>query len=66
MFFALIGFVVAQFGPKVLGPLAIVVAALYTGLFIHIFVTYGLPLAAARVNIIDFLRGAKKAMLTAL
>jgi Na+/H+-dicarboxylate symporter len=63
--FALIGIVVAQHGPKVLGPLAVVVAALYTGLFLHIFVTYGVVLAAARISIVDFLRGAKEAMLTA-
>ena len=63
--FALIGYVVAKYGPKVLGPLAIAVVALYVGLFIHIFVTYGGILAAFRLSIIKFLRGAKEAMLTA-
>lgn len=63
--FALIGFVTAKYGPGVLGPLAIVVVALYVGLFLHIFLTYGSLLAIARVNIIDFLKGAKEAMLTA-
>jgi len=63
--FALIGYVVAMYGPKVLGPLAIAVVALYVGLFIHIFVTYGSFLAAFRLNIIKFLKGAKEAMLTA-
>ncbi len=47
--FALIGYVVAKYGPKVLGPLAIAVIALYVGLFIHIFVTYGGILAAFRL-----------------
>ncbi len=63
--FALIGYVVAKYGPKVLGPLAIAVIALYVGLFIHIFVTYGGILAAFRLNILKFLKGAKEAMLTA-
>lgn len=63
--FALIGYVVAKYGPKVLGPLAIAVVALYVGLFIHIFITYGGILAAFRLNIIKFLKGAKEAMLTA-
>jgi Na+/H+-dicarboxylate symporter len=63
--FALIGYVTAKYGPGVLGPLAIVVIALYTGLILHILVTYGSLLAAAKISIIDFLRGAKEAMLTA-
>ncbi len=63
--FALIGYVVAKYGPKVLGPLAVAVIALYVGLFIHIFVTYGGILAAFRLNILKFLKGAKEAMLTA-
>ncbi len=63
--FALIGYVVAKYGPKILGPLAIAVVALYVGLFIHIFLTYGSILAAFKLNIIKFLKGAKEAMLTA-
>ncbi len=64
--FALIGYVSAKFGPKIFGPLAIVVAALYVGLFIHIFLVYGSILGlGARVSIFRFLRGAKEPMLTA-
>ena len=63
--FALIAVVVAKQGPGVLGPLGVVVAALYLGLFIHIFVVYGGVLASIRLSIIKFLNGAKEAMLTA-
>ena len=56
---------VAKYGPGVLGPLGIAVVALYIGLFIHIFVTYGGILAIFKLNIIKFLRGAQEAMLTA-
>lgn len=63
--FALIGYVVARYGPGVLGPLVIVVIALYVGLFIHIVVVYGGVLSAFKLNLIKFLRGAKEAMLTA-
>ncbi len=63
--FALIAYVVAIFGPRVLGPLAIVVVALYVGLFIHIFLVYGGILSIFKISIIDFLKGAKEAMLTA-
>ncbi len=49
----------------ILEYMPIAVVALYVGLFIHIFVTYGDFLAAFRLNIIKFLRGAKEAMLTA-
>ncbi len=64
--FALIGYVTATYGPKVLGPLAIVVVALYVGLFTHIFGVYGSILAiGARTSIFRFLRGAKEPMLTA-
>ncbi len=63
--FALIGYVVATYGPKVLGPLAIVVVALYVGLFIHIFGTYGALLALARINIVKFIMAVKEAMITA-
>lgn len=63
--FALIGFVVAKYGPGVLGPLAIVVVALYVGLFIHIFLIYGGILATFKLSIIKFLKGAREAMLTA-
>ncbi|ABN70613.1 sodium:dicarboxylate symporter [Staphylothermus marinus F1] len=63
--FALIGYAVAITGPGVLGPLGVAVVALYLGLFIHIFATYGSILAVFRFNIIKFLAKAKDAMLTA-
>ncbi len=63
--FALIGYVVARFGIKVLGPLAIAVVALYVGLFTHIVLVYGGILAAFRISLIKFLKGAKEPMLTA-
>lgn len=63
--FALIGYVVATYGPGVLGPLGIAVVALYVGLFIHIFLVYGGILALFRLNILKFLKRASEAMLTA-
>ncbi|WP_290623640.1 MULTISPECIES: dicarboxylate/amino acid:cation symporter [unclassified Archaeoglobus] len=63
--FALIAYVIAKQGPGVLGPLGVVVAALYIGLIIHIFVVYGGILASIKLSIIKFLNGAKEAMLTA-
>ncbi len=63
--FALIGYVVAKYGPGILGPLSIVVVALYVGLFIHIFAVYGGLLSVFKFNIIKFLKGAREAMLTA-
>jgi len=63
--FALIGYVVAQHGPGILGPLAIVVITLYVGLFIHIFLVYGGVLGVFKLNILTFLKGAREAMLTA-
>lgn len=63
--FALIGYVVAKYGPGVLGPLAIVIVALFVGLFVHIFLVYGGILAAFRLSIVKFLKGAREAMLTA-
>jgi Na+/H+-dicarboxylate symporter len=63
--FALIAYIIAKQGPGVLGPLGIVVAALYIGLFIHIFVIYGGILATIKLSVMKFLNGAKEAMLTA-
>jgi len=63
--FALIGYVVAKYGPGVLGPLAIVVIALYVGLFLHILLVYGGILSAFKISLIKFLKGAKEPMLTA-
>ena len=56
---------VAKYGPNVLGPLAIVVVALFTGLFIHILLVYRGFLAVFKINILRFLKSAKEAMLTA-
>jgi len=58
--FALIGYVVAKYGPGIPGPLAIVVIALYVGLFIHIFLIYGGILGAFKLSILTFLKGARK------
>ena len=55
----------AKYGPNVLGPLAIVVVALFTGLFIHILLVYGGFLAVFKIDILRFLKGAKEAMPTA-
>jgi len=63
--FALIGYVVAKHGPAVLGPLIIVIAALYVGLFVHIGIVYGGILAAFKLSLLKFLKGAKEPMLTA-
>ena len=63
--FALVGYVVGIYGPKILGPLAIVVLALYVGLFLHIILVYGIILRAFGFNIVKFLKGAADAMITA-
>ncbi len=63
--FALISYIIAKQGPGVLGPLGVVVAALYIGLFIHIFIVYGAILGTIKLSILKFLNGAKEAMLTA-
>ena len=63
--FALIGFVVARYGPGVLGPLAIVVLALYLGLLIQIVVVYGAVLRAVGLSLVKFIRGIIDAMITA-
>lgn len=63
--FALIGYVVAKYGPGVLGPLGIVVLALYVGLFLHIVLVYGGVLKAFGLSLTKFLAGAKEAMITA-
>jgi Na+/H+-dicarboxylate symporter len=63
--FALIAYIIAKQGPGVLGPLGVVVAALYVGLFIHIVVIYGGVLASIKLSLLKFLNGAKEAMLTA-
>ncbi len=63
--FALIGYVVAKYGPGVLGPLGKVVVALYVGLFLHIIIVYGGILKAFGLKLTKFLAGAKEAMITA-
>ena len=63
--FALVGYVVGIYGPKVLGPLAIVVLALYAGLFLHIVLVYGILLRIFGFNPVKFLKGAADAMITA-
>ena len=63
--FALIAVVVGQQGPGVLGPLGKVVAAVYIGLALQIFIVYGLVLKIFGFNIIKFLAKAKDAMVTA-
>lgn len=63
--FALIGYVVAKYGPGVLGPLGVVVLALYVGLFLHIVLVYGGLLKAFGLSFTKFISGAKEAMITA-
>jgi Na+/H+-dicarboxylate symporter len=63
--FALIAYVMAEQGVKVVGPLAKVVGAVYTGLFLQIVITYFILLKLYRIDPIKFIRKAKDAMLTA-
>jgi len=63
--FALIAVVVGEQGPGVLGPLGKVVAAVYIGLALQIFIVYGLVLKIFGFNIIKFIAKIKEAMVTA-
>jgi len=63
--FALIAVVVGTQGARVLGPLGIVVAAVYLGLIIHYLLIYGGALGLARLNPLRFWPGARDASLTA-
>ncbi|MBA7561636.1 Proton/glutamate-aspartate symporter [subsurface metagenome] len=63
--FALIAVVVGTQGAAALGPLGIVVAAVYLGLIIHYLLIYGGALGLARLNPFRFWSGARDASLTA-
>ncbi len=63
--FALVAVVFGKQGAKAAGPLAIVVLAVYLGLFIQIFLVYGGFLKAFKLSVFKFLSRAKEAMLTA-
>ena len=63
--FALIAYVMAKEGLKVVGPLTKVVVAVYLGLFLQIVVTYFALLKIFGIDPIKFIKKAKDAMLTA-
>jgi len=63
--FALIAVVVGTQGARVLGPLGIVVVAVYLGLIIHYLVVYGGALRIFGLNPLRLWAGAKEASLTA-
>ncbi|NJF25373.1 dicarboxylate/amino acid:cation symporter [Thermococcus sp. Bubb.Bath] len=63
--FALIAYVMAEQGVKVVGPLAKVVGAVYTGLFLQIVITYFIFLKVFGIDPFKFLKKAKDAMVTA-
>ncbi|MBP1912287.1 Na+/H+-dicarboxylate symporter [Thermococcus stetteri] len=63
--FALIAYVMAEQGVKVVGPLAKVVGAVYTGLFLQIVITYFILLKVFGIDPLKFIKKAKDAMLTA-
>ena len=63
--FALIAYIMAIYGPKVVGPLAKVTFAEYLGLIIQIVVVYGILLKVFGLDLIKFLSKAKDAMVTA-
>ncbi|WP_297066080.1 dicarboxylate/amino acid:cation symporter [Thermococcus sp.] len=63
--FALIAYVMAKEGLKVVGPLAKVVGAVYLGLFLQVVITYFILLKIFGIDPIKFIRKAKDAMLTA-
>ena len=63
--FALIAYVMAKEGLKVVGPLAKVVLAVYLGLFLQIVITYFILLKVFGIDPIKFIKKAKDAMLTA-
>jgi len=63
--FALIAYIMAVYGPKVVGPLAKVTFAVYLGLIIQIVVVYGILLKVFGLDLIKFLNKAKDAMITA-
>ena len=63
--FALMAYVMASQGVKVVGPLAKVVAAVYLGLFLQIVITYFILLKVFGIDPIKFIKKAKDAMITA-
>lgn len=63
--FALIYYVIGQFGPNVAGPLVKVVVAVYLGLLLQILFVYGVLLKLFGIDPLKFLRKAKDAMITA-
>jgi len=63
--FALIAYVMAEQGLKVVGPLSKVVLAVYVGLFLQIVVTYFTLLKVFGIDPLKFIKKAKDAMLTA-
>ena len=63
--FALIAYIMAVYGPKVVGPLAKVTFAVYLGLIIQIVVVYGILLKVFGLDLIKFLGKARDAMITA-
>ena len=63
--FALIAYIMAVYGPKVVGPLAKVTFAVYLGLIIQIVIVYGILLKVFGLDLIKFLNKAKDAMITA-
>ena len=63
--FALIAYIMATQGVKVVGPLAKVTLAVYIGLVLQIGIVYGILLKFFGINLIEFLSKAKDAMITA-
>ncbi|NJE47546.1 dicarboxylate/amino acid:cation symporter [Thermococcus sp. GR7] len=63
--FALIYYVIGQFGPNVAGPLVKVVVAVYLGLILQILLVYGVLLKVFGIDPFKFLKKAKDAMITA-
>lgn len=63
--FALIAYVMAKQGVKVIGPLATVVVAVYVGLALQILLVYFVLLKIFGIDPIKFIKKAKDAMLTA-
>ncbi len=63
--FALIAYVMAEQGTKVVGPLAKVVLAVYVGLTLQILLVYFVLLKVFGIDPLKFLKKAKDAMVTA-
>lgn len=63
--FALIAYVMASQGVKVVGPLAKVVVAAYVGMVLQILIVYAVLLKVFGLDPVKFLKKAKDAMLTA-